>query len=120
MGSLGEGKSLSPEFFTLLRYCLALALLIHLPFIGMAIGGSAVSLVMNFLGREKKDQAYLRFSKELIETVTVNKKVLFFFGLVPLLPVALIYQQLLAGFITVPWLFWLFVFVVLFFGFTLL
>lgn len=106
MGSLATKANMSPEFLSLLRYCLVLALLVHLPFLGLIIGGSAVSLVVNLLGREKGDPMYKRFSREMIETAMVNKTALFLFGLLPLIPVALIYRLSFIGSDLLPGLFW--------------
>jgi cytochrome c len=83
---------------------------------GMIIGGSAVSLIMKILGREKNDRSYLQFSQELIETVTVNKKTLFLLGLVPLFPIALIYDRILFELVLFKWYFWFLIFLAVFSG----
>ena len=49
MVSLGNLQPLSPQFYLLLRHGLFLVLFLHLPFLGLLIGGSAVSLLLNFL-----------------------------------------------------------------------
>jgi cytochrome c2 len=107
---------MSPELLTLLRYCLVLTLLIHLPFIGMLVGGSALSLLMNLLGRNGGDRDYRRFSQELIETLSTRKSALFLFGLLPIFPVALIYDRLLYDTGILRWYFWLFLFITIFAG----
>src|SRR4030065_1807505 len=95
MASWGNLQPLSTEFYFLLRYGLFLVLFLHLPFVGFIIGGSAVSLLLSFLGKEKRDPAYLRFSKELMETVMIRRWPLFLFGIVPLLLVWFAYARLL-------------------------
>src|SRR3972149_5267622 len=80
MTSWGNLQPLSTEFYSLLRYGLFLVLFLHLPFVGFIIGGSTVSLLLSFLGKEKRDPAYLRFSKELMETVMIRRGPLFLFS----------------------------------------
>lgn len=106
MPSWGNLQPLSTEFYTLLRYGLFLVLLVHLPVIGYLIGGSTVSLLMNFLGKEKGDPAFRRFSKELMETVLIGKPALFMFGLVPLMLVWFVYARILFEATPLPWPFW--------------
>ncbi|MDH3383938.1 MAG: hypothetical protein OEM42_07755, partial [Deltaproteobacteria bacterium] len=62
MASWGNLQPLSTQFYSLLRHGLFLVLFFHLPFLGFLIGGSTVSLLLNFLGKEKRDSSYLRFS----------------------------------------------------------
>src|SRR3990172_7676597 len=95
MAAWGDLQPLSTEFYTLLRYGLFLVLLFHLPVIGVLIGGSTVSLLLNFLGKEKREPAYLRFSKELMGTALIGKSALFMFGIVPLLLVWFVYAPIL-------------------------
>lgn len=120
MGSWEYPLTLSPDFFSLLRYCLVLVLLIHLPYMGMLIGGSAISLLLNLLGRDKEEGVYLRLSKELIQTVTVRKSMLFLFGFFPIFPVALIYIRIFQGSGLLRWYYWVFLFMSLLSGFLLL
>ena len=120
MPSWGNLQPLSTEFYTLLRYGLFLVLLFHLPVIGVLIGGSTVSLLLNVLGKEKREPAYLRFSKELMETALIGKSALFMFGLVPLLLVWFVYARILFDPTPLPWHFWSGILVVLFAGFVLL
>lgn len=120
MPSWGSLQPLSPEFHTLLRYGLFLVLLFHLPVIGYLIGGTTVSLLLNVLGKEKRQPAYLRFSKELMGTALIGKPALFMFGLVPLLLVWFVYARILFDPTPLPWHFWSAILVVLFAGFVLL
>ncbi|MGZ8429421.1 MAG: c-type cytochrome [Candidatus Deferrimicrobiaceae bacterium] len=120
MASWGHLQPLSTEFYTLLRYGLFLVLLFHLPVIGYLIGGSTVSLLLNVLGKEKREPAYLRFSKELMETALIGKSALFMFGIVPLLLVWFVYARILFDPTPLPWHFWSGILVILFAGFVLL
>ena len=120
MASWGNLQPLSTELYTLLQYGLFLVLFFHLPFLGVIIGGSTVSLLLSFLGKEKRDPAYLRFSKEVMETVMTGKSALFMFGLVPVLLVWFIYARIFFEATPLPWHFWSAVLAVLVAGFALL
>lgn len=97
---------LSPETFPLFLYCLMATLLVYLPFLGIVIGGSTASLVLNFFGRENREERSLRLSKELIETITVNEKLLFVAGLLPFPLIAYLCERILSGQSPFPWLSW--------------
>src|SRR4030065_2785259 len=116
----GNLQPLSPQFYSLLRYGLFLVLFLHIPFVGCISGGSAVSLLLNFLGKGKRDPAYLRFSKELMETVMIRRWPLFMFGIVPLLLVWFAYARILFDLPPLSWYLWSGILVVLFAGFSLL
>ena len=120
MASWGSLQPLSTEFYALLQYGLFLVLFFFLPFLGVIIGGSTVSLLLSFLGKEKRDPAYLRFSKEMMETVMTGKSALFMFGLVPVLLVWFIYARIFFDATPLPWHFWSAVLAVLVAGFALL
>jgi len=90
-----------------LRYFLAALLLAYLPFLGILIGGSTSSLVLNFLGRENRNARSLRLSKELIETVAGNNPFLFLAGLLPFPIVACLWQRILPPPAPLPWFSWI-------------
>jgi len=120
VASWGNLQPLSTEFYTLLQYGLFVVLFFHLPFLGVIIGGSTVSLLFSFLGKEKRDPACLRFSKEVMETVMTGKSVLFMFGLVPVLLVWFVCARIFFEATPLPWHFWSAVLAVLVAGFALL
>ncbi len=120
MASWGNLQPLSTQFYTLLQYGLFLVLFIHLPFLGVIVGGSAVSLLLSFLGREKRDPAFLRFSKEVMETVLTGPSALFLFGLVPVLLVWFVYARIFFGATPLSWHYWASVLAALVLGFLLL
>ncbi|HEX8043394.1 cytochrome c [Candidatus Deferrimicrobium sp.] len=99
--------ALLPDTFLLLRYLLIAALLLYLPFLGIIIAGSAASLVLNFFGRENRDDRSLRLSREWIEAVTVNRWVLLLLGLLPYPAIAYTCQRLLGGRASLPAIAWL-------------
>lgn len=85
----------STEHLRLLIYILALALVILLPYLGILIGSSLYSILLNIWGRNKNDRQIIRFSKELIGLVTARKSFALIFGILPLFTVMITYSQLL-------------------------
>ena len=107
MNPLALPPALSPDTILLLRYLLTAALLLYLPFLGIVIAGSAASLVLNFFGRENRDDRSLRLSREWIEAVTVNRWVFLPLGLLPYPAIAYACQRFLGGRTSLPAIAWL-------------
>ena len=107
MNPLALPPGLSPDTIFLLRYLLTAALLLYLPLLGIVIAGSAASLVLNFFGREDRDDKSLRLSREWIEAVTVNRWVLLPLGLLPYPAIAYTCQRILGGRTSLPAIAWL-------------
>ncbi|MGE5679889.1 MAG: c-type cytochrome [Bacillota bacterium] len=85
----------SLENLILLKYILTLALIIFLPFIGILLVSSCLSVFYNLAGRKKGNEYYLRFSKEIIDIIAVNRSVVVVLGVVPAVTIILTYSQLL-------------------------
>ena len=107
MNPLALPPALSPDTFLLLRYLLIAALLLFLPFLGIVIAGSAASLVLNFFGRENRDDRSRRLSREWIEAVTVHRWGLLLLGLLPYPAIAYACQRFLGGRTSLPAIAWL-------------
>ena len=107
MNPLALPPALSPDTILLLRYLLTAALFLYLPFLGIVIAGSAASLVLNFFGRENRDDRSLRLSREWIEAVAVNPWVLLLFCLLPYPAIAYACQRFLGGRTSLPAIAWL-------------
>jgi cytochrome c551/c552 len=107
MNPLDLPPALPPDTILLLRYLLTAALLLYLPFLGIVIAGSAASLVLNFSGRENRDDRSLRLSREWIEEVTMNRWVLLLLGLLPYPAIAYACQRFLGGRTSLPAIAWL-------------
>ena len=75
----------SADHIQLLHYLLVLVLFLFIPFIGTLFGGTALSLYFKRLGKRKNDERYARFSRYIIENVTINKSVGIILGIIPLL-----------------------------------
>jgi cytochrome c len=107
MNPLDLAPALSPDTFLLLRYLLSAGMLLFLPFLGIAIAGLAASLVLNFFGRENRDDGSLRLSREWIEAVTLNRLFLLLLGLLPYLVIAYACQRILGDRTSLPAIVWL-------------
>ena len=107
MNPLDLPPALSPDAILLLRFLLTAALLLYLPLLGIVIAGSAASLVLNFFGREDRDDLSLRLSLEWIEAVTVNRWGLLPLALLPYPAIAYACRQFLGGRTSLPPIAWL-------------
>jgi cytochrome c len=107
MNPLALPPALPPDTILLLGYLLTAALLLYLPFLGIVIAGSAASLVLNFFGRENRDDRSLRLSREWIEAVTMNRWVLLLLGLLPYPAIAYTCLRFLGGRTSLPAIAWL-------------
>jgi cytochrome c len=85
----------SAQHIHLLHYLLMLSLFLFIPFIGLILGGSTLSFYYKTKGQSSRNNFYIRFAKDIIETVTINKSVGIGLGIVPLLTATLILLQLL-------------------------
>ena len=107
MNPLALPAALSPDTILLLRYLLTAALFLYLPLLWIVIAGSAASLVLNFFGRENRDDKSLRLSREWIEAVTMDRWVLLLLGLLPYPAIAYACQRFLGGRTSLPAIVWL-------------
>jgi len=85
----------SAEHIELLHYMLILVLALFVPFISILFGGTFASIHYSKKFRNTKTIYYKKFSKDIIEYVTVNYGVGVILGLVPLIAAILIFAQLL-------------------------
>ena len=81
----------SAEHIELLHYMLILVLALFVPFISIIFGGTFASIHYGKKFRKTKSLYYKKFSKDIIEYVTVNNGVGVILGLVPLLAAILIF-----------------------------
>ncbi|MDH3217352.1 MAG: c-type cytochrome [Candidatus Krumholzibacteria bacterium] len=80
----------------LLRYLLVLTYAIHLPFVGMVIGATLLSLAFNARDRDIANPTFARMSKDLMDMVLPNRVVVLVFGVLPLPALWMIYGQWLS------------------------
>lgn len=85
----------SSEHIQLLHYILILIQFLFIPFISILFVGTVLSIYFRNKGFTEGNKEYLLFSKNLIDTVTINKSIGIILGIVPLLVSLLIFVQLL-------------------------
>lgn len=85
---------LSPEHLLLLHYIAILIFFLFVPFISILLGGTALSLYYKRKGLKSNDKNNIRFAKDVIETVTINKGTGIVLGLLTLVTSILIFVQL--------------------------
>ena len=85
----------SAEHIVLLHYMLILILVLFVPFISIVFGGTFASIYYGKKYRKTKTLFYKKFSKDVIEYVTVNNGVGVILGIVPLFAAILIFAQLM-------------------------
>ncbi|MBX7043847.1 MAG: hypothetical protein K1X85_13190 [Ignavibacteria bacterium] len=81
----------------MVKLILALSMMIFIPFFGMLLGGTAFSVIFNSYGRKNKKPMYVRFAKDIIDKLAINRFVGVGLGIIPLLSIAFCYAQLLYG-----------------------
>ena len=84
----------SAEHIELLHYIVVLVLALFVPFISIIFGGTFASIFYGKKFRKTKDLYYKKFSKDIIEYVTVNNGVGVILGIIPLLTLIFIFAQL--------------------------
>jgi len=85
----------SAEHIELLHYMLIVVLFIFIPFAGILLGGTMLSLVGFNKSSKNAEERYFKLSKDIIKIVTFNKSAAIIFGLVPVAAIVIIYAQLL-------------------------
>jgi cytochrome c len=79
----------------LLHFILILLFFLFIPFISIVFGGVTLSLIYRLKGIKENNNQYIRFSRDLVETLTINKSIGIVIGIVPLLTSILVFAQLL-------------------------
>lgn len=83
------------QHLNLLKVILVLSMLIFLPFFGMLFGGTAFSVIFNSYGRKNKNKLFIRFAKDIIDKLAINRFVGVGLGVIPLLAITFCYAQLM-------------------------
>ncbi|MBK6879107.1 MAG: c-type cytochrome [Ignavibacteria bacterium] len=85
------------QHLLMIKVILGLAMIIFLPFFGMLLGGTAFSVIFNSYGRKNNKPMYIRFAKDIIDKLAINRFVGVGLGIIPLLSITFCYAQLLYG-----------------------
>lgn len=85
----------SVEHAALLNILQILTMLIFLPFTGMVLGGSLLSLIFNSKGIKEDNPIYTRFAKDIMDKILVTRSSGLAFGVMPVAIVTIIFAQFL-------------------------
>jgi cytochrome c len=85
----------SANHILLLKYILIVSLLLFLPYLGMMMGASFISVYFSRKGSKSGSSMLSRFAKDVIEKLAVTKNAELGLGILPLLSIIFIYAQLL-------------------------
>jgi cytochrome c len=77
----------------LLRYLLVLAYLVHLPFIGILMGSTILSLFLNLRDKDEHEPVYALLSARLMEMAMPSRTAVVVFGVLPLPVLWAVYGQ---------------------------
>jgi hypothetical protein len=91
----------SIEQYHLLLFILNLTFIVLLPYLGFLLGTSLFSYIYNKQGRAEKNELYIRFAKELIDTGVFSKSGLGFLAIIPAASLVFLYAQLLQATTTI-------------------
>jgi len=81
------------EHLELLRYLLMLASLIQLPFLGIVIGSTFVSLVLNLRDKDEANPTYAHAANDLMKMAMPSRVAVVVFGILPLPVIWVVYGQ---------------------------
>ncbi len=85
----------SSEHMVLLRYLLGLTSVLLIPYLSALFGMLGYSLFYGRKGKKDENPVYLRFAKELVSIITLNKSMAVALGVVPFVSAIFCYAQLL-------------------------
>lgn len=85
----------SANHILLLKYIYIVSLLLFLPYLGMMMGASFLSVYFSGKGARTGNSIYTRFAKDVIEKLAITKNAELALGIVPALSIIFIYAQLL-------------------------
>lgn len=92
----------SANHIPLLRYILNIALMLFIPYLCMLMGASVSSLFYGYMAKRKRpgqkaeaNALYLKFSRDIIERLTITKNAEFALGIIPVLSILFSYAQLM-------------------------
>jgi cytochrome c len=90
------------HYLDLLQFLSVIMYLIHLPYVGIVIGATALSMWLTFRDHEIPDANFSRFAGEIIDTFLGRKLAMVVLGVFPLLTLPFIYAQWFAGLEATP------------------
>lgn len=86
------------EALGILKFILGLVLLLHLPYLGLLVGSTLLSVLFNLLGVADRRAYFRLLAKDLVDTAVHNFGIMFALGFLPIPAIVLIYAQILFSF----------------------
>jgi cytochrome c len=83
----------SAEHLELLRYLLMLTYLIFLPYIGIVIGSTLLSIFLNLGNKDVGETLYARIARDLMDMAIPSRAAMIVFGVLPLPVIWVVYGQ---------------------------
>lgn len=83
----------SESYLELMRYLLVMTLLIHVTYMSLVAGSTIISLILNSRDRDVRNTHFGRLAKDLMDMVVPSQVVVLVFGILPLVPMWMIYGQ---------------------------
>ncbi len=85
----------STEHLQLLLFILNVVFVLFLPYLGFLLGTSLVSCRYNVLGRRERNETFLRFARDLVDTPMLSKGAVVFLAVLPSVSLVFLYAQIL-------------------------
>ncbi len=85
----------SQNHVMLVKYILTISFLLFIPYLGMVIGSTFLSVYFNGNARKRNNPLLARFAKDVIEKLLFTKYAEFALGIIPMLSITFGYAQLL-------------------------
>ncbi len=85
----------SANHVLLVKYILTISFVLFIPYLGMVLGSSFLSVYFNRLGRKTGNAIFTRFAKDVIEKLTFARNAKYALGIIPMLSISFGYAQLL-------------------------
>ncbi len=85
------------QHIELLSYLSLLTMVILLSYLGLLFGSTLLSIMFNRKGKVYKNNIFIKFSKELVDLITLNISSAIALGILPLLSMTFILAQLMQG-----------------------
>ncbi len=79
---------------SLIKWVLNLTYLVHLPYLGLLVAGTTLSLLLNVLHKQDGGKNHLRMAKDLLDLVAPNRPVGFMLGVFPIIALLTCYGQI--------------------------
>lgn len=85
----------SANHVLLVKYILTISFVLFIPYLGMVLGSSFLSVYFNRQGRRTGNPVFTRFAKDVIEKLTFARNAKYALGIIPMLSISFGYAQLL-------------------------